>query len=139
MEPGIGRARIDRDPGDERFVSLKRELGITSFGCNEMILAPGQRGRIHRHEHQEEVYLVLEGTLTLIVEQEEHVLEQDELMRVGPELRRQVVNRGPDRVILLALGGAAEHQGRDGMAYPDWETAEGAPPQEVPLPPDLPA
>ena len=60
-------------------------------------------------------------------------------MRVGPELRRQVVNRGPDRVILLALGGAAEHQGRDGMAYPDWETAEGAPPQEVPLPPDLPA
>jgi uncharacterized cupin superfamily protein len=139
VEPGIGRARIDPDPGDERFVSLRRQLGITSFGCNQMVLAPGQRGRIHRHERQEEVYLVLEGTLTLVVEKHDHVVKEGELIRVGPELRRQLVNQGRQRLVMLALGGAGEHQGRDGVAYPDWETKDGAPPQEIPLPPDLPA
>ena len=60
-------------------------------------------------------------------------------MRVGPELRRRLVNRGPDVCLVLALGGAGEHDGRDGVAYTDWDEAEGRPPQEVPLPDDLPA
>jgi uncharacterized cupin superfamily protein len=40
---------------DERFQSLRRELGVQSFGINLMRLEAGQRGRIHRHERQEEV------------------------------------------------------------------------------------
>jgi mannose-6-phosphate isomerase-like protein (cupin superfamily) len=113
---------------------------VTSFGLNEIVLEPRQRGRIHRHERQEEVYLVLEGTLTLVVEGEEQTLERGELIRVGPETRRQLVNRGSERVIALAIGGAGEHQGRDGLAFAGWETsdADAAPPQDVPLPDDLP-
>jgi uncharacterized cupin superfamily protein len=138
METGFSRARIEPDPG-ERFVPLRRQLGVTTFGCNQIVLEPGQRGRIHRHQRQEEVYLVLEGSLTLVIEGEEHSLERGELARVGPELRRQLANRGPGRLILLALGGSAEHQGRDGLAYPDWETPEheARAPQDVPLPADL--
>ena len=89
----------------ERFVSLRRALGVTSFGINQMVLEPRQRGRIHRHERQEEVYLVLEGTLTLLVEGEEQALERGELVRVAPAVRRQLVNRGPERLVMLALGG----------------------------------
>jgi uncharacterized cupin superfamily protein len=137
MEPGIGRARLDLAAA-ERFVSLRRQLGVTSFGMNQLVLEPRQRSRIHRHAQQEEVYLVLEGTLTLLVEREEHVLARGELVRVAPDLRRQLVNRGPDRVVLLALGGAGEHVGRDGEAFPSWEDERGAPPQEVPMPEDLP-
>ncbi len=137
MESGISRASI-ADETDERFVPLRRKLGVTTFGLNQIVLAPRQRGRIHRHERQEEVYLVLEGTLTLLVEGEEQLLERGELIRVGPELRRQLVNRGPGRVVVLALGGAEEHNGRDGMAYPDWDAEEAVSPQELPLPPDLP-
>jgi uncharacterized cupin superfamily protein len=137
MEPGIGRARLDLTAA-ERFVSLRRQLGVTSFGMNQLVLEPRQRSRIHRHAHQEEVYLVLEGTLTLLVEREEHVLARGELVRVAPDLRRQLVNRGPDRVVLLALGGAGEHVGRDGEAFTSWEEERGAPPQEVPMPEDLP-
>jgi uncharacterized cupin superfamily protein len=138
METGFSRARIEPDPG-ERFVALRRELGVTSFGLNEIVLEPGQRGRIHRHERQEEVYLVLEGTLTLVIEGDDRTLERGELARIGPELRRQLVNKGPDRLILLAIGGSGEHAGRDGVAYPDWETPgdQGRPPQETPLPADL--
>ena len=137
MEEGIARARLDPDVG-ERFLPLRRQLGVSSFGMNQIVLQPRQRGRIHRHRRQEEVYLVLEGRLTLLVEGEEHVLERGELVRVAPEVRRQLVNRGPERLVLFALGGANEHEGRDGEAWTDWDSPTSATPQEIPLPEDLP-
>jgi mannose-6-phosphate isomerase-like protein (cupin superfamily) len=137
VEPGIARARLDPD-APERFVPLRRQLGVTSFGMNQIVLRPRQRGRIHLHHHQEEVYLVLEGILSLLVEGEEHALERGELARVAPGVRRQLLNRGPDRLVLLALGGAHEHVGRDGLAFASWDDERGAPPQELPLPEDLP-
>ena len=105
---------------------------------NLMQLQPGWRGRIHLHREQEEVYLVLEGTLSLAIEGEERDLGVGELVRVAPDVRRQLVNRGPGRCVLLALGGSGEHVGRDGTAFVSWKAAEGAPPQEIPLPDDLP-
>ncbi len=138
MEDGISKARIDEGSPD-RFVSLRRALGVSSFGINQMLLRPGERGRIHMHREQEEVYLVLHGRLTLEIEGEAHDLERGEMMRVAPAVRRRVVNLGPDLCILLALGGAGEHLGRDGVAYEDWDSRDGRPPQEVPLPDDLPA
>jgi mannose-6-phosphate isomerase-like protein (cupin superfamily) len=130
---------LDRH-GEDRFQPLRRELGVSSFGMNLVALAPRERGRVHAHERQEEVYLVLAGELTLVVEGDEHVLGRDALVRVGPTTRRQLVNRGPERLLLLALGGAGEHAGRDGLAWSSWEDdGPGRPPQEVALPADLPA
>jgi mannose-6-phosphate isomerase-like protein (cupin superfamily) len=104
------------------------------------VLQPRQRLRVHRHERQEEVYLVLEGELTLIVEGAEHVLGADHLARVGPTARRQLVNAGAERVVVVALGGYGDHEGRDARAWTAWEDdGPGAPPQEVPLPDDLAA
>jgi quercetin dioxygenase-like cupin family protein len=136
MEDGTAKTRLDPDCG-ERFLPLRRELGVSSFGMNQIVLQPGQRGRIHRHRGQEEVYLVLEGTLTLLLEGEASDLRQGELIRVAPQIRRQLVNRGPGRLVLLALGGAAEHQGRDGEAFVSWEDENSVSPQELPMPPDL--
>lgn len=138
-EPDLTFATLD--PGtDERFVSLRRQLSVSAFGMNLLVLQPRQRGRIHAHERQEEVYMVTEGELTLVVEGKEHVLPKDRLARVGPSVRRQLVNRGPERLVVLALGGSGEHVGRDGRAWESWEeSGEGRPPQEVPLPEDLPA
>lgn len=132
-------ATLDRDHG-ERFQSLRRELGVESFGINLIVLRPGERMRIHSHEHQEEVYLVLAGELTLGVEGVEHVLDVDRLGRVPAKVRRQLVNAGPEPLVLLALGAAGEHVGRDGSAWESWnETGPGRPPLEVPLPEDLPS
>ena len=136
MESGTATARLQPDPED-RFVRLRAELGVTSFGLNQIVLRPGQRGRIHSHERQEEVYLVLEGTLTLLVEDSPTELGEGELIRVAPGIRRQLVNRGPRRLVLLALGGAGEHQGRDGEAFASWSDEHPVSPQELPMPPDL--
>lgn len=138
MQDGVTRTQLELD-GDERFVALRRQLGVSSFGLNQLVLRPGQRGRIHRHERQEEVYLVLEGQLSLLVEGEPIELGEGELIRVAPQVRRQLVNRGPGRVVLLALGGDGEHVGRDGEAFASWEDERGVAPQELPLPEDLEA
>jgi mannose-6-phosphate isomerase-like protein (cupin superfamily) len=137
MDDAVARTRLDPDP-DDRFVALRRRLGVTTFGLNQIVLRPRQRSRIHRHARQEEVYLVLEGTLTLVVEGDEQTLERGELIRVAPAVRRQLVNRGPQDLVLLAIGADGEHHGRDGEAFTDWTQERGAPPQETPLPEDLP-
>jgi len=138
MEDGTARARLQPD-AENRFVRLRAELGVTSFGLNQIVLHAGQRGRIHAHERQEEVYLVLEGTLSLLVEGEEATLERGEVIRVAPGVKRQLVNRGPGPLHLLAIGGAGEHQGRDGMAFTDWDATDSVSPQEMAMPEDLPA
>ncbi len=137
-EPDIAFTTIKTN-GADRFQALRRELGVSSFGINLVTLTPRQRGRIHAHEQQEEVYLVLEGELTLGVEGEEHTVARGGLVRVGPSVRRQLINRGTIMLVLVALGGSGEHVGRDGRAWESWdEDGDGRTPQDVPLPADLP-
>src|SRR3954454_102620 len=125
MREGVSFAKLDLEAG-ERFVRLRNELGIESFGLNLVVLEPGQRGRIHRHERQEEAYIVLEGTLTLEIEGEQvHSLGRGDAARVVPGARRRLSTRARERVALLAMGGAEPHQGRDGFAYADWADTEG--------------
>jgi uncharacterized cupin superfamily protein len=134
----VTQAALDRNSG-ERFQTLRRELGVSSFGINLLVLAPGQRGRIHAHENQEEVFLVLEGELTLLIEAEPRRLAVDEIVRIAAGVRRQIVNAGTGRLVLLALGASGDHVGRDGQAWSSWEqTGPGVSPQEIPLPEDLP-
>ena len=137
MDPGTAFTRLEDDVED-RFQSLRRELGVSTFGLNLILLKPGQRGRIHRHRRQEEVYLVLEGALELHIEGEPRTLQTGELARIAPEVRRQLVNRSGEPVSVLAIGGAHDHEGRDGIAFASWDETEGRSPQEVPLPDDVP-
>lgn len=136
MSDGFDTTRIDFET-TERFVSLRRALGVESVGINQLTLAPRQRGRIHRHGRQEEIYLVLAGTLTVLIEGEPHELTTGELARVAPHLRRQLVNAGDERCVILAVGAADGYVGRDGEAFASWDDTDGRPPQEVPLPDDL--
>lgn len=138
-EPDVAFASLDPDATD-RLQPLRRQLGVSSFGINLIVLQPRQRMRVHTHDRQEEAYLVLEGQLTLVLDAAEHQLGVGELVRVGAGTKRQLVNRGPRRLVVLALGGAGDHQSRDGRAWASWdEGGEGRHPSEVPLPEDLPS
>ena len=136
MQDGITYGSLDH-AGSDRFQRLRAELGVETFGLNLIRLAPRMRGRIHAHERQEEVYVVLSGTLTLGLEDGERELGAGDCARVAPGVRRQLINRGRDRCVLLAMGGAEDHNGRDGIAYDAWD-GEARSPADVPMPPDLP-
>ena len=136
LEDGVAVVSLDLD-GEERFQALRRELGVSTFGLNLIRLRPRQRGRIHRHDRQEEVYLVIAGTLTLTVEGTPRELATGDLARVAPGVRRQLSNRGDEPVAVLAIGADGAHEGRDGRAFTGWDDDRGAPPQEIPIPADL--
>ncbi len=142
LEPAVneieGVAQTALEATDERFVSLRGVLGVTSFGLNQLTLRPGQRNRIHRHREQEEVYLVVRGRLTVAVEGVERELGEGELLRVAPQLRRQLLNRSGAPCTVVAIGAAGDHLSRDGEAFGDWSETEGRPPRDVPLPGDVP-
>jgi hypothetical protein len=94
MEDGVDFVQLELG-GGERFVPLRRLLGVSTFGINAIVLESGQRGRIHRHERQEEVYLVLEGELTLVLEGDEHRLERGGCARQPrPRAARAACARG---------------------------------------------
>ncbi len=138
MESGIAVTRLDPDTG-ERFQGLRRALGVTTFGMNLITLQPGERGRIHRHGRQEEVLVVLEGILDVLTAEGTTEVPTDGAIRIAPEVVRQIANRGPGRTVILALGGANPHDGRDGEAFASFDDTEPRPPQEIPNPEDLPA
>lgn len=99
-------------------------LGVTSFGMQILRFPPhADRYPDHDHSHdgQEEVYTVLEGSVTLIAGDEEHVLEPGVFARVGPDEQRKLTT-GDEPATVLALGGVP------GEVFPIApHTEEGAP------------
>jgi uncharacterized cupin superfamily protein len=47
------------------FRKVRAALGVTAFGVNAVILPPGHVTPSHRHERQEELYLVLDGEIEI--------------------------------------------------------------------------
>ena len=100
MNSGVSYTALAPDT-EERFTSLRRELGVSTFGLNQIILRPGQRGRIHRHKTQEEVYFVASGTLQFKLEDEVLDVPAGTVVRIAPAVVRSVWNEGPDDAVLI--------------------------------------
>jgi len=95
---------LERDYG--KWVLVRRSLGVGSFGINTVELPPGDS--IPEHDEtgraQEEVFLVLDGSPTLIVDGAEHSLRPGSFARLDPEPQRSVRNDGESvaRVLIVS-------------------------------------
>ena len=91
------------------FRRVRAGLGVTSFGIAVMDLPPNFKvypEHDQSHDSQEEVYTVLEGTVTLRVggqQGEEHELEPGVWARVGPDEKRKLIT-GDASARVLAIG-----------------------------------
>jgi hypothetical protein len=86
-------------------------LGVSAFGMQVMTLPPNWDGYPnHRHDasvedaNQEEVYIPLEGSATLVAGDQQVELRPGMMARVGPEQHRCIMP-GPHGVRFVALGG----------------------------------
>jgi hypothetical protein len=94
------------------YGSFKRagaELDVGSFGMNVCDFPPDAgEGVYPDHDHadvgEEEVYIAWKGSGILTVEGEQIALDQNTMVRVGPETKRKV-RSGPDGLRLIILGG----------------------------------
>src|SRR3989442_1195487 len=89
----------------------RASLGVSSFGMQVMTLPPDWDGYPdHRHDasvedaNQEEVYIPIEGSATLIAGDERVELLPGMMVRVGPEQVRRILP-GAEGVRFVALGG----------------------------------
>ena len=82
----------------------RNALGLEGGGFSYQKLAPGFRAPTgHRHERQEEVYVVVAGSGSVKLEDDVHDLRQWDAVRVPPGVARGFAS-GPDGLELLAIG-----------------------------------
>lgn len=98
------------------FLKIRRALGTTAFGINEVRLPAGADGIEHDEVEtgHEEVYLVLDGAGTWTVDGEEIALREGDYLRVSPAATR-VVSAGPDgvRFVVVAAKPQPAYDGRE--------------------------
>ena len=96
---------------------LAGALGLERTGISLQRILPGRRQAFgHSHANAEETYVVLAGSGTLRLGDEEVPLRAREAVRIAPNLTR-AVEAGPDGVEYLAVG--PRHRGDFAMA-PGW-------------------
>ncbi|MFB6073099.1 MAG: cupin domain-containing protein [Halobacterium sp.] len=94
----------------DRSLPLTDALGVSDAAINFYELAPGDSFAygLHAHEAQEEVFHVLDGTVTFRTLDGDVDVSAGELVRFGPGEFQRGVNRGDDRVRALAVGAPQE-------------------------------
>jgi uncharacterized cupin superfamily protein len=87
------------------WLLVRRSLGVDAFGVNLVEIPPGER--IPEHDEterdQEEVFLVLEGSPSLVVDGREIEAPAGTFARLDPHLSRTIVNHGDDPAAVLIV------------------------------------
>ena len=90
---GYAFGSID-EMGDGAFRKVRRELGVTAFGVNVLVLAPGIVGRPHYHDEQDELYFVHSGRARFEVGGESRELGPGDMCHVESTTPRRLTNMG---------------------------------------------
>jgi len=99
------------------FRKIRRELGVTAFGINALVLPAGYETGTHFHEQQEETYFVHHGEVEFrFGDGSTHRVGPGGLARVDPSTHRSVRNVGDTDAVLVVAGGKDGYVGRDGQA-----------------------
>lgn len=95
---------LERDYG--KWVLVRRSLGVRSFGINEVELPPGESIPEHDETERahEELFLVIKGSPTIVIDGTDHPLRPGSFARLDPEPTRTVRNDGdtPARVLIVS-------------------------------------
>jgi len=85
---------------------LKDDLHTEHLGVTVLELEPRGKGKEHDHaeDGQEEVYYVVDGQVEIDLPEETVALGPDEAIRLDPDQRRQIHNRGDEPLKLLLVG-----------------------------------
>jgi len=100
--------------GDGVFRKVRRELGVTAFGVNALVLAPGVVSRPHFHDEQDELYFVHRGRARFEVAGDSFELEPGGVAHVESTTPRRITSIGGDDLVMLVVGAKDGYVGRDG-------------------------
>lgn len=97
---------------------VRRTLGLRAFGINLVDIPPGEQLPEHDEtaRDQEEVFYVVSGKVTLVVDSDEHQLPTGTFARLDPEHTRTVRNDSDEPASVL-IASAPRTSGYEPM---DW-------------------
>lgn len=105
------------DAFEARFA--RTALDLTAAGVTYFRFGPGHRTPFgHRHAVQEEIYVVVEGSALLAIDDQVHEIGPWDAVRVAPAAIR-CLEGGPEGAVILAIGAPADGS-NDGELFPGW-------------------
>jgi len=112
---GYAVANIDGIGEGPGFRKIRRELGVTAFGINAIVLPAGIETGRHYHDEQEETYFVHRGRVEFeFGDGSTHVLGPGGVARVDAATVRRMKNVGDEDAVYVIAGGKDGYVGRDG-------------------------
>jgi len=88
---------------DKEFLS--RQMGCRGVGFSFVRYKPGEGATyVHRHKVQEEVFITLEGTGSLILDGKRISMPEGTCIRVAPKVYRALGNDSKRDVVYMILG-----------------------------------
>ena len=87
---------------------LAKQLEATQLNARLWRIAPGQASTKHRHRSQEELYVLLEGTGRIRIEDEVLTIEPRASLVVEPDTVRQLFNDTDADQLWLVMGAPTE-------------------------------
>jgi quercetin dioxygenase-like cupin family protein len=112
---GYAVANLDAIGDGYGFRKIRRELGVTAFGMNAVVMPAGYESGGHFHDEQEETYFVHRGTVEMeFGDGSKHVLGPGGLARVDAATVRRFRNVGDEDAVYVIVGGKEGYVGRDG-------------------------
>jgi uncharacterized cupin superfamily protein len=110
------------------FRKVRRELGVTAFGVNAIVMPPHYSSGRHYHDEQEELYFVHRGTIEMeFGDGTTHRLEEGGFARVDAATVRKVANVGDTDAVYVIVGGKDGYVGRDAHLPEGEESRAGGP------------
>lgn len=89
-------------PGEMHLLTYSIDAEQTALTWRRMPAKTGGKGSYgHRHKSQEEIYLVVSGTLQFKLDDDIVDVSAGTVVRVAPEVVRSVWNEGPDDAELV--------------------------------------
>jgi mannose-6-phosphate isomerase-like protein (cupin superfamily) len=97
------------------FRKVRAALGVTAFGVNGVVMAPGYEGFLHYHDTQDELYFVHRGRARVEVGDEVREVGEGALLHVEATTRRRISNASDNEdLVMLVIGGKDGYVARDG-------------------------
>ena len=97
------------------FRKVRVPLGVTAFGVNGVVYAPGFEGFLHYHDTQDELYFVHRGRARFEVGDETREVGEGGLVHVEARTPRRVSNPSDtEELVMLVVGGKGGYVERDG-------------------------
>ena len=112
---GYAKGSIDEMGDGPGFRKVRQELGVTAFGVNAIVYAPGFEGFMHYHDEQDELYFVHRGRALFDVDGDEFELGPGGVVHVEATTPRKVTNAGDEELVMFVVGGKDGYVGRDGQ------------------------